>query len=56
MHKVKVFIKWIGSKEDCICLQSKCNCEDTTKCERVTLPYDRYKNIEKCFKQDKYGK
>ncbi len=56
MTKVNVLIKWKDNKIDCICLQKDCECTSKNDCKEDSVTHDKYEGIEKCFRQDRYGK
>jgi len=51
---LKVFIDWKDGKTRCICLRSKKRCRK--KCSKDIVERDKYRDWEKTFKQDQFGK
>jgi len=51
---LKVFIDWKDGETRCICLRSKKRCRK--KCSRDVVERDLYRDWEKTFNQDRFGK
>lgn len=51
---LNVFLDVKEGKIVCMCLRSHKKCRK--RCERAEVTYDQYKDMEECFRQNRYGK
>lgn len=52
---LKVYIRFWDGKVSCICLQSEKGCESES-CIKDKVTRDKFKGVQECFKQNRYGK
>ena len=51
---LNVYIDWRDGKTHCICLREKKRCKKS--CSKDVVERDKYRDWEKTFKQDQFGK
>ena len=54
-EQIPVFVHMKNGQTTCICKQGNKKC-DRVDCERDMVERDAYRDVEKLFKQDRYGK
>ena len=52
---IPVFVRIEDGKTTCICKQGRRKC-DRADCERDMVERDAYRDVEKLFRQNRYGK